>query len=98
MKAILKRAGKNPQVIDIDNRLETLQEAVGGYIEYVRIDEEIIMLCDECGKLKDDSVYNFHLGRDCIVGDVLFVQSNGEDFADLSEKNIEEIMMWFPPF
>ena len=95
MKAIIKEVGKEPKVIDIENTLEALQKAIGGYLEAVNVGNGVIMLCDEEGKLKG-SKYNFDLGSDKIVGNVLFTQSDGkEDFADLDDKQIETVMHFF---
>ena len=95
MKAIIKEVGKEPKVIDIENTLEALQKAVGGYIEALNIGGNIIMICDEEGKLKGKP-YNFDLGVDKIVGDVIFTKDDGnEDFTDLNEKDIETILHFF---
>ena len=94
MKAIIKEVGKEPKVIDIENTLEALQKAVGGYLEAVNVGNNVIMLCDEEGKLKG-SPYNFDLGSDKIVGNVLFTTSYKEDFADLDDKQIETVMHFF---
>lgn len=94
MKAIIKKVGEAPQVVNLENTLEAVQKAVGGYIEVLRIDRNLLMICDEEGKLKGKS-YNFDLGHDIIVGDVLFVQSDGEDFTDLNETNIETVLKYF---
>lgn len=94
MKAIIKKVGEAPQVVNLENTLEAVQKAVGGYIEVLRIDRNLLMICDEEGKLKGKS-YNFDFGHDIIVGDVLFVQSDGEDFTDLNETNIETVLKYF---
>ena len=53
------------------------------------------MLCDEEGKLKGKP-YNFDIGNDKIVGDVLFTKDGGtEDFTDLNEKDVETILHFF---
>ena len=94
MKAIIKKVNEAPQVVNIENTLEAIQKAVGGYIEVVRMDNNLLMICDEEGKLKGKP-YNFDLGSDIIVGDVLFVQNDGEDFTDLDETNTETVLKFF---
>ena len=94
MKAIIKKVNESPQIVNIENTLEAMQKAVGGYIEVVRMDNNLLMICDEEGKLKGKP-YNFDLGRDIIVGDVLFVQNDGEDFTDLDETNAETVLKYF---
>ena len=51
MRAIYKAPGKEPQRVEIGNELSVLQQIVGGYIEPVTIDEGVVMLVDEEGKL-----------------------------------------------
>lgn len=95
MKAILKKPYKNPEVIDIDNRLEALQQAVGGYIETLQLGHNVVLICDEEGKLKGYEP-NIELRNDFVVGDVLFVQHDDEgEFTDISEKNIAMILNVF---
>ena len=50
MKAIRKKPGCKPEVIDIDNTLEALQAEVGGYIEAVTIADAVI-ICNEEGRI-----------------------------------------------
>lgn len=97
MKAIIKEVGNAPKVIDIENTLEALQKTVGGYIETLNVGGDIVMICDEEGKLKGYP-FNFSFGgklSDVIVGNVLFVQVSGEDFTDLNSENIEAVMKFF---
>ena len=94
MKVVVKEVGKKAEVREIANELADLQKIVGGYIEVVRVDADVLMICDEEGKLKGKP-YNFDLGRDIIVGDVLFVQSYSEDFTDLNEANVEKLLKYF---
>lgn len=92
LKAILKKPYKNPTLIDIDNTLEALQGAVGGYIEAVRLSRGIVILCDEEGKLKGLAP-NIELRDDFIFGNVLFVQSDDDgEFTDISWKNIARVL------
>lgn len=37
MKAVYKRPGLPPEIIEVENTLEALQEKVGGYIETVTL-------------------------------------------------------------
>lgn len=94
MKVVIKKVGEQAQVTEIENTLDALQKFVGGHIEVVSVGGEVIMICNEEGKL-NGLEYNFKLGNDFIVGNVLFVQAKGEDFADLSDSNVESIMNFF---
>lgn len=94
MKVVIKKVGEQAQVTEIENTLDALQKFVEGHIEVVSVGGEIIMICNEEGKL-NGLEYNFKLGNDFIVGNVLFVQAKDDDFTDLSDSNVESIMNFF---
>lgn len=92
MRAIYKAPGKDPQRVEIENELGVLQQIVGGYIETVRISDNGILVMNEEGKLRGLEP-NFYLGAigDTIVGPVLIVGENGDEFADLPADEADEI-------
>lgn len=95
MIAIVKLVGEKPQVIDVKNTLKALQNVVGGYIQTIFLFDNIILICNDSGKLLDMKP-NFSLGYDTIVGPALFVSFDGtDDFIDLSEKQIKSILRMF---
>lgn len=94
MKAIIKEVGKPPRIEDIENTLQTLQKLVGGYIETVTLHNNVILICNEEGKLQG-LPQNFGIGRDVIVGTAVFVSQNKGDFADLDDWQIDDIMSGF---
>ena len=95
IKAVIKEVGKSPKVTEIENELEVLKSLVGGYIEAVMVTPEIIMICNEEGKLQGLPP-NFSTGRDVIVGTAVFVAYDGsEEFAGLSDYQVLEIMDMF---
>lgn len=92
MKAIIKEVGKSPRVEEIENDLETLQSLVGGYIEVVGMEENILLICNEEGKI-NGLPPNFSTGYDTIAGTAVFVAHDGkEDFAGLSDTQMLLIM------
>lgn len=93
MRAVLKKPNCNPSVININNTLKDIQCAVGGHFEALVYSYEyaLLMLCDEEGKLKGLD-YNFTLGPDDIVGNVLFVSAVGEEFRELDERQIDFLL------
>lgn len=82
MKAIYKLPGKDPEIIDMENTLEALQEKVGGSIEAVTIATDARLICNENGKILG-MPYNVSFCGDNIVGPILIVGVNGEEFCDL---------------
>ena len=91
--------------VDCDNiTLDYLQSEVDGYIETIRIkdapDRHLIMVIDEEGKFKDKSI-NELAGEiayirfdDYIVGDVVIVKEQDEDFVPLTDDEANEFMDW----
>ena len=84
--------------------LDYLQSEVDGYIETVRIKDtpnrHLLMVIDEEGKLKNKPI-NDLAGKiayirfdDYIVGDVVIVKEQDEDFVSLTDDEANEFMDW----
>lgn len=93
MKALKIEPGKAPERIDIDNELEALQVAVGGYIEVIYPDERrpVGLICNEegkcCGLELNRALYQNGKSYDIIAGTFLVVGLSAEDFTDLREED-----------
>ena len=86
MNCIIKRPFEPiGRIRDIDNTLEALQKAVDGYIETVTVkagDKKLVIICNEEGKLTRMAP-NFRIGSKQIVGTVIVVGVDGEEFTDV---------------
>ena len=51
IKVVMVEPSKHPTITTINNDLESLQKAVGGLIEFVGLEENTCILCNEEGKL-----------------------------------------------
>lgn len=84
MKAIRKKPGCEPELVEVENTLKALQQEVGGHIETVTIASDAVVICNEEGRilgLPDN-------GRVCgvdFVGTVLIVGTKGDEFCDVPE-------------
>ena len=76
------------QRVVIKNELKALQEAVSGYIEMLTLAEGVVMICNEEGRLLGMEP-NTHFYS--IVGDFLLVGAKGDEFWDLTEKQMEQL-------
>lgn len=76
MKAIRKKPGCAPELIDIDNTLKALQAEVGGYIETVTITSDAVIICNEEGRILG-LPYNCRFVGVDFVGTVLIVGTKG---------------------
>lgn len=92
MRILYKQPGQDPRSMVIPNELKVMQQLVGGHIETLRISDNGILVMNEEGKLLGLEP-NFYLGAigDTIVGPVLVVGKNGDEFADLPEDEADEI-------
>ena len=91
MKVIIKEPGQCPRETEIENSLSALQQAVGGYIETVTLAEDCCVICNEEGRLQG-LPYNLTFYGVSFVGTILFVGVAGDEFADLSEQQVEILL------
>lgn len=56
VKVIIFEPNRKGYIKTIPNTLKSFQEVVGGYIECVPLDENILICCDEEGRLKGKAV------------------------------------------
>jgi len=82
IKCYCKRPDSKLYSTWISNNLKNLQTFVGGYIEVVPVTRNIVMICNEEGKLQGLDP-NFRYLTDMIVGPVIFCGVKGEEFADM---------------
>lgn len=87
MIVVRKKPGRFPEVIDVENTLEALQEQVGGYIEIVTFAEDACVICNEEGRLLGLEPCCRFLGVD-FVGTILMAGVDGDTFTDLADKQI----------
>lgn len=91
MKAIIKKPFEKPKVIEIENELSALQEAVGGHIEVLPIAEDICVIRNKEGEHLG-LPHNIVLCEDVIVGTILIVGVAREEFCNLSDFMITLLM------
>jgi hypothetical protein len=101
-KAIVIQDGEHgtAELVEMDTELETLQGAVGGFIEAADLGE-VVFIMDEEGKLKDKplnaraTLYFYEVisptrSTDYLAGTVvLFGGRGGDDLADVPQSAIE---------
>lgn len=82
ISALIKRPGEPPRHVNISNSLEALQRNVGGYIETVTIATDLVVICNEEGRLMG-------LPENCSIcgvtfcGEIIMCGVKGDEFADL---------------
>ena len=81
MRVLRRRPGEKFEAADIPNTLKALQGQVGGPIEAVAITDRTTLIVNENGKL-EGLPYNCDICGHRLVGTVLAVWVDGEDFVD----------------
>ena len=84
----LKIETNSISVIDIDNELHALQDAVGGYIETIGLKDGGVMIVDEEGMLKQyprNDIASI-ISRHHIYGVALIVGADGDEFDDVPDQ------------
>lgn len=89
---IIKEPGKAPVVEPLfDNDLKAFQEAVGGHIETVTLATDLVIICNEEGRLMG-LPYNVTLFGVPFVGTIVITGAKGEEFASLRSSAIPMLM------
>lgn len=83
IKVIIKRPEEEyGHVEEIANTLEELQRIVGGHIEVFRLSPQVIIICNEEGKIKEMDP-NLRIGFEELVGPIIMAGVKGENFASV---------------
>lgn len=79
---IIKEPGRVPRHVNISNTLENLQKTVGGYIETVTLRSDLVVICDEEGRIKGKP-HCCNIGGVDFCGTVILAGVDGDEFADI---------------
>ena len=84
IKVIIKRPGEKPYTTWISDRLENLQKTVEGYIETVTVCSDLVIICNEEGRIRNLPYNCTILGAD-FFGTILLAGINGEEFGNVPD-------------
>lgn len=88
---VIKKPGEAPYVDHIENDLKEFQEIVGGYIETVTVASDLVLICNEEGRLMG-LPFNVEVANVGFVGTVIAVGTKGEEFASLKAANVPFVL------
>ena len=94
IKVFIKDPGKKLRSVSISKTLENLQKTVGGYIETVTLASDLVIICNEEGKLRG-LPYNCRILNGEFVGTLIFAGVKDDDFDDVPVK-YQEMKVLFP--
>lgn len=82
MKVLLKRDHFSKwEETEVENELEALQALVGGYIEAITLSRNLVLLCDEEGRIKG-LPYNTRILGEELVGPLVVCGTDEGEFTD----------------
>lgn len=93
MKAYAIKPGEPGRMIEIENTLEALQGFVDGYIETVNICEDLVVVCNEEGRIRDMD-YCCEICGGMFYGPVLICGEDWDEFTDIpmNEQEVKEYL------
>lgn len=91
MTVIIKEPNSEPVVSNIDSDLNTLQNLVGGYIEYIKFDINFVIIINEEGCIKRLDP-NIKYGDKILVGTIIISSVENGEFTSLPQKSINKIL------
>lgn len=86
IQALRVAPGSAPEIVTVPDKLESLQAAVGGYIEVLELDCGVCLICNEEGKLLGLPA-NRQVGGDIIAGTFLIVGEADGEFCSLADSD-----------
>ena len=88
----IKEPGEDPRIEPLfDNTLEAFQKAVGGYIETVTLASDLVLICNEYGRI-NESPYNVTIGGCDFYGPVLAVGIADDEFASVKGVYVSTVL------
>ena len=86
MRVAIKEPKKPIVFKEIEGTLESFQKAVGGYIDIINVEENLLVIFNDEGRLLGLEP-NFYFETTLLVGTVIFCNTDGEKFFSLSSGN-----------
>ena len=86
MRVLVVEPEQRPKEKEIDDSLIAMQNIVGGYIQPVHLDDSVVLVCNEEGKLLGLPA-NRRVGGDTIAGTFLIAGSADGEFCPLSDED-----------
>ena len=84
ISVIIKLPGMKPERMNVGNDLRSLQKIVDGYIEVVQIFEDVVVICNEEGRI-NGMKFNCNILGAQFFGPVIIAGVDGAEFDDAPE-------------
>ena len=93
IRVLYKRAGKTMEIREIPNTLEACQELVGGYIETVPLLPDVLLVCNEEGRIRGKKINPF-IDR-VFYGDWFICGTRGVEFVSVPRAYIKIVRKFY---
>ena len=97
IRVALFEPGKEPVETHIENDLKALQKCVHGYIECIQLSDDLVMVCNDEGKL-NGSLPNRRLGDDTIFDTFVVVGDTHDDDGNFRSLTDDEMALVYMAF
>ncbi len=92
LKVLYIEPGKRPYRSEIPDRLDAMQQAVQGLIEFVPLSDEVLLVCNEEGKI-NGMQYNRRIENDIIAGPFFLIGNDEEgECRSLTTEEMKQYM------
>lgn len=92
IKVLLVEPNEEPKQVEIENTEDTIEKVVGGKLEYIKLESNIMLICNKNAK-KQDLEFNRVIKNDVIAG--TFIVTGYNKGAITSLKDIDKEMRYF---
>ena len=102
MRILVVEPERRPEVREIDGSLKSMQGIVGGLIQPIYLDDTVVLVCNDEGKVmnlpanrglrdEDGQIYDIVCGTFFVCG----APSDSRHFTGLTQEQIEQYEKWF---
>lgn len=94
IKIVVQNPGEISTIAEVDNTLEAMHKLVGGYLETLTLNNGLVLVMDEEGRLKGlpENVRCVQAGT--IVGRIFITRAEGESFVSLTPEQCQNARAW----
>ena len=89
IRILVIKTNEEPHQLKIPHTLEDMQNVVGGLVEYVELEHNVDLICNDEGKLLNLEL-NRLVGNDIIAGTFFIAGQHNGDTISLSKKQIKK--------
>ena len=102
MRVLVVEPEQRPEEREIDDSLTAMQKIVGGYIQPIHLDDSVVLVCNEEGKLMDMPANRGLRDKDGQMYDIVFgtfflcgAPADSDHFTSLTTAQIEQYRKMF---